>query len=136
MCSDKSPQNRVFHPVVHDLGGIIALSLIHEPSFKVRSVTIMNSRLWPLETEPQLKKQKWLVSAGILPFLYKYFNLSPKVLMNVGWGDKTKLTKDRHQYYMSRFPTPSLRSGPVGFLRALFDFRGACWQQHAVVDTL
>jgi pimeloyl-ACP methyl ester carboxylesterase len=121
---------RSFHLVVHDFGGIIGIPLLRHHELNIRSVTIMNSWLWPLvETEPALRKQQWLFSSGILPFLYRYFNISPKLLLKAGWGKKTKLTKERHQYYIDQFPSPSLRSGPIGLLRLLFDFKGAYWDQ-------
>lgn len=117
-----------FHLVVHDFGGAIALPLLFDSQFDIRSLTIVNSWCWPLcETEPQLKIQKFLVTVGLLPFLYRYFNFSPKFLLKLAWGKHSPLSKERHEHYISKFPTKSDRSGPVGFLNALFDFDNPCW---------
>ena len=117
-----------FHLVVHDFGGVIALPLVTDSSFEVLSLTIINSWYWPLvETEPQIKSQKILMDSGIFPFLYKYLNFSPKVLLKLAWGSHAPLTKDRHQHYISKFPTKDDRQGPIGFLKALFDFKNSVW---------
>ncbi len=123
-----SREVKKFHLVVHDFGGVIALPLIADKEFEVLSLTIINSWYWPLiETEPQMKSQKLLVDWGVLPFLYKYLNFSPLVLLKLGWGKHSALTKSRHDYYLSRFPTQDERQGPIGFLRALFDFKNSVW---------
>lgn len=125
---------RTFHLVVHDFGGVIALPLQKEEAFRVISVTILNSWLWPLiETEPQMRKQKWLVSSGVLPFLYRNFNFSPRILIKMGWGSRKPLSQERHRAYVEEFPKKESRSGTVSFLMALFDFDNPCWQQTDVL---
>jgi pimeloyl-ACP methyl ester carboxylesterase len=117
-----------FHLVVHDFGGVIALPLLTDSNFEVLSLTIINSWYWPLiETEPQMKSQKILLDLGIFPFLYKHLNFSPKVLLKLAWGSHSPLTKERHQHYISKFPTKDDRQGPLGFLIALFDFKNQVW---------
>lgn len=119
-----------FHLVVHDFGGVIALPLLSDDSFKVKSITVLNSWLWPLvKTEPQMKNQKWLVSTGILPFLYRHLNFSARFLIKMAWGKKRPLAKERHRTYIQEFPDKASRSGTLGFLVALFDFENPCWQQ-------
>lgn len=118
-----------FHLVVHDFGGVIALPLLFDPQFNILSLTILNSWYWPLnETEPQMAVQKYLVQSGIFPFLYRYLNFSPKVLLKMAWGKYAPLTKARHLHYISQFPTSEQRSGTIGFLRALFDFDLPEWK--------
>ena len=129
-------ENRVksFHLVVHDFGGVIALPLLFDPDFEVLSLTILNSWYWPLvETEPQMRVQKTLVSVGILPFLYRYFNFSPKVLLKMAWGSHSPLTKERHAHYIGMFPTQNERSGTIGFLKALFDFENSVWKKTEIL---
>jgi pimeloyl-ACP methyl ester carboxylesterase len=121
---------KTFHLVVHDFGGVIALPLLKDKDFEILSLTILNSWYWPLsETEPQMKHQKLLVSSGILPALYRYLNFSPRVLIKMAWGSQRPLTKELHIHFMSRFPSPDERSGPIGFLRALFDFENPAWHR-------
>ncbi|MCX6119228.1 MAG: alpha/beta fold hydrolase [Proteobacteria bacterium] len=119
-----------FHLVVHDFGGVIALPLLKDKEFEILSLTILNSWYWPLiETEPQMKQQKPLVTSGILPALYRYLNFSPRVLIKMAWGSHRPLTKKLHKHFMAQFPSPDERSGAVGFLRALFDFENSAWQR-------
>jgi haloalkane dehalogenase len=119
-----------FHLVVHDFGGVIALPLLFDPDFEVLSLTILNSWYWSLvETEPQMKAQRAFVNLGILPFLYRYFNFSPKVLLKMAWGSHSPLTQERYDHYIGMFPTQRERSGTVGFLKALFDFENSVWKK-------
>jgi pimeloyl-ACP methyl ester carboxylesterase len=132
-------ENKVksFHLVVHDFGGVIALPLLFDSDFKVLSLTVINSWYWPLiETEPQMKAQKTLVSLGVLPFLYRYFNFSPKVLLKMAWGSHSPLTNERHDQYIQMFPSRNERSGPIGFLRALFDFENNVWKKVGTLKDL
>jgi pimeloyl-ACP methyl ester carboxylesterase len=116
--------------VVHDFGGVIALPVLFDAEFEVLSLTVLNSWYWPLiETEPQLKNQKLLVTTGVLPFLYRYFNFSPKFLLKLAWGTHSPLSKERHEHFISKFPTKAERSGAVGFLYALFDFDHPSWNE-------
>jgi pimeloyl-ACP methyl ester carboxylesterase len=126
-----------FHLVCHDFGAVIALSAILVTTVRPQSITILNSWLWPLiETEPQLKNQKWLVSSGTMPALYRYFNFSPRVLLKLAWGKKQKLSKERHQFYMNAFPNRSSREGPTAFLKTLFDFNHPIWQNYKKLSLL
>jgi pimeloyl-ACP methyl ester carboxylesterase len=128
---------RTFHLLVHDFGGVIGLPLVSNQDFEIKSVTILNSWMWPLiETEPQMKHQKWLLSSGIFPFLYRYFNFSAKVLIKFGWGKKNPLSVHRHRSYIEQFQRPSQRNGTIGFLRTLFDFDNPCWHRSDVIAGL
>ncbi|MNK01146.1 Haloalkane dehalogenase [compost metagenome] len=128
---------KTFHLVVHDFGGVIGLPLTRNADFKIKSVTMLNSWLWPLiETEPQMKSQKWLLSSGIFPFLYRQLNFSPKFLVKLGWGTKKPLSKERHRFYIEQFPKKTDRAGAVGFLRALFDFENPCWKQADTISKM
>lgn len=126
-----------FHLVVHDFGGVIALPLRLDPEFEILSLTILNSWYWPLiETEPQMKLQKIFVNLGLLPFLYRHFNFSPKFLLKMAWGSHSPLTKERHDHYIGMFPTKYERSGTIGFLKALFDFENLIWKQTATLNSV
>lgn len=132
-------ENRIksFHLVVHDFGGVIALPLLLDSDFEVLSLTILNSWYWSLiETEPQMKAQSVFVKLGILPFLYRYFNFSPKVLLKMAWGSHSPLAKERHSHYISMFPTQKERSGAIGFLKALFDFENSVWKKTETLKSI
>ena len=126
-----------FHLIVHDFGGVIALPLTYDPHFKVLSLTILNSWYWPLiETEPQIKTQKFLFHTGLFHFLYRYYNFSPRVLLKMAWGQASPLTKEKHQHYISQFPSRKHRSGTLGFLNSLFQFDLIEWQQSNALQKL
>ena len=121
---------RTFHLIVHDFGGVIALPLLNDPDFEILSLTILNSWYWPLvETEPQMRFQKIFVRLGILTFLYRYLNFSPRVLLKMAWGTHSRLTQLRHEHYIGIFPSKSDRSGMIGFLKILFDFDHSVWKK-------
>ncbi len=122
---------RRFHLLVHDFGGIIGLPLAADDRYDVQSISILNSWIWPLsETEPQMKRQAWMVSAGLLPWLYRHMNFSARYLLKLGWGRRSPLSAQVHGRYIGRFPAARDRSGTIGFLRALFDFENPNWRFH------
>jgi pimeloyl-ACP methyl ester carboxylesterase len=123
-----------FHLLVHDFGGVIGLPLVLNGAFKVKTVTILNSWIWPLvETEPTMKNQRWLVRSGVFPLLYRQFNFSAKYLVKLAWGTSRPLSHRRHESYMAQFPTPSSRTGTVSFLQSLFDFDDPVWKNESVL---
>ena len=125
------------HLLVHDFGAVIALPAVLEPRPVVSGVILLNTWLWPLiETEPQMKSQARLLQWGVLPWLYRSFNFSPRVLLKMAWGRKNPLTRERHRHYMDQFPTARDREGAVGFMRALFDFGAPAWRNDDILKRL
>jgi pimeloyl-ACP methyl ester carboxylesterase len=123
-----------FHLVVHDFGGVVGLPLLWDSQFEVQSLTLLNTWAWPLvETEPQMKHQKWAVKLGLFDLLYRRFNFSPRVLLKMAWGQRTPLDPKLHEFYINQFPTVDDRSGPLAFLHALFDSKNPAWQMRADV---
>ncbi len=111
-----------YHLVVHDFGGAIGLPLALEGGDKVLSLTLINTWAWPLvDTEPNLKKQRWLMQSSFMRFLYRYLNFSPRVMVKAAWGTYRPLTREKHRHYMDAFPTFRDREGPIACLEALFD---------------
>jgi len=118
-----------FHLVVHDFGGVIGLPLLFDRKFNILSLNILNSWAWPLyETEPSLRWQKLFVSIGLLPFLYRYLNFSPRYLLPLAWGKQSQLSSEVHALYLKPFLSRQDRTGPLNFLKALFDFDAQDWQ--------
>lgn len=117
-----------FHLVVTDFGGPIALPLAVENWDKVLSLTIMNSWGWLLEeTETQLKSTGWLMRSWLMRLMYLYLNFSAKVMIKSAWGTYRPLTKERHEFYMNKFKSPSDRLGAWSFVLALFDKNDLSW---------
>lgn len=124
-----------YHLVAHDFGGPIALPLAMQNPERALSVTLMNTWLWPLEdTEPSLRKQKWLLASALMRAMYRYANFSARVMVKAAWGTHRPLTRERHRQYQEMFKNGRERSGTIGFLNAVVDARDPAW--HADTDWL
>ena len=116
------------HLVVHDFGGPIALAALLPQWHRVRSLTLMNTWLWPLgQTEPSLESQRRIMTSGLMRFLYLRANFSARLLVPMAWGKHRPLTKAKRAQYRAAFPTSAERHGTVAFLDALFDPDEAAW---------
>jgi haloalkane dehalogenase len=87
------------HLVVHDLGGPIGLPL----AGRAASVTVMNSFMWPLDDDPEVARPARLLSGRFGRFVYRWLNLSLRVLMPMAFGDRKKLTAEVHAQYLFPF---------------------------------
>ena len=117
-----------FHLVVHDFGGVIGLPLLFESPSRIKSLTLINTWAWKLEeVEPQLRRQKWLMTSPMMKFLYLKLNFSALVMVKMAWGKHRPLTKAHHSHYQLAFRTPSERMGTWKFLEALFDSSNPAW---------
>ena len=107
-----------FALVVHDFGGPVALPLAVEAPHRVTSLTVMNSWAWPLSVNPDFARQRWMIRSPLMPWAYRAFNMSPRVMVKASWGKRAPLDKTLHQTFMGMFPTREDREGTVGFLLA------------------
>lgn len=120
-----------FHLVIHDFGGAIALPVAIKRHHQIQSLTVLNSWIWPFfETEPQILKQRWLMTSTFMKYLYLHWNFSARFLVKMSWGSYKPLKPERHKQYQSYFRSPDERHGTVGFLNALFDFTHEAWRVH------
>ena len=103
-----------FDIYVHDFGGPIAFKCIQENIDKISNVYVANTWMWPLNGIKEFEKSKSF-TGGLGKFLYLNMNFSPKVLLKMGYFDKTKLTKEIHQHYINVFPRKETR-------KALFEY--------------
>lgn len=126
-----------YHLVVHDFGGPIALPMALDHPERLLSLTLMNTWLWPLqETEPSLRRQKWLMQSAFIEWLYRHWNMSARVMVKTAWGRHRPLTKEKHARYMGAFPSSSERSGTIAFLKALFDADEPAWSAWQRLDAV
>jgi haloalkane dehalogenase len=128
---------RRYHLVVHDFGGAIALPLALTSPGAVLSVTLMNTWLWPLaETEPALRRQRFVLRSPLMRWLYRYGNFSARVLVKAAWGTHRPLTRERHEQFQRAFRTAGERAGTIAFLDALVNDAELAWQTGADVRSL
>ena len=117
-----------YHLVVHDFGGAIALPMAIAHPERVLSLTLMNTWLWPLqETEPSLRRQRWLMQSSLMTYLYRHWNMSPRVLVKAAWGTHRPLTPEKHAQYTQAFRSAPERSATIACLHTLFDEREPAW---------
>lgn len=108
-----------FALMVHDFGGPIGLSYAVEHPENVSRLVLFNTWMWSLEENPTIERASRLMGGPIGRFLYKRLNFSPKVLIKVAYGDKTKLTRDVHRHYTDVFPSANDRTAPWVLAREL-----------------
>ncbi|MRG44108.1 alpha/beta fold hydrolase [Chitinophaga sp. SYP-B3965] len=115
--------------VVHDFGGPIALNFAIQYPEKIKNIVIMNSWLWRSPVSKILK-------SPLLPFLYRYLNFSPKVLLSQSFGDN-KLASHLKAQYTKPFANKSQRNGALAFARSLLNdqdwFEEALWNKKETI---
>lgn len=128
---------RSYHLVVTDFGGAIALPVAIEHWEQIQSLTVINTWAWPLaEVEPNLAKMKFLMTSGLMKFLYLKMNFSANVMVKSAWGTYRKLTRAKHGEYKSMFRSARERHGTWEFVNALFDPHQPAWNTGKMLRNL
>jgi haloalkane dehalogenase len=104
--------------IVHDFGGPIGLSYALQHPTNVRCLVVLNSWLWDTTQEPAFIKLRPVLASPLLPWLYRCFNFSPRVLLPGSFGAHPLAPSVRRQY-TAPFANANERNGAVGFARAL-----------------
>jgi haloalkane dehalogenase len=89
--------------VVHDFGGPIGLPLALRPDSPVRRVILMNTWAWPLDDDPKMARGARFIGGAAGRFLYRYANVSLRLIMPSAYGDRKKLTPEIHRRYLDVF---------------------------------
>ncbi len=121
--------------VVHDFGGPIALHFAMEHPGMIKRIVIMNSWLWSSKDDPDFIKFSKVLKSPLLPFLYRYLNFSPKVLLPRSFGDN-KLSAKRLKQYIKPFGKRAQRNGPLAFARSLLhdqDWFQELWDKRQLI---
>jgi haloalkane dehalogenase len=125
-----------FHLVVHDFGGPIGLDVAIRHPHLVGKIVVLNSWLWSIRQEPEYLRLSRLLKSPLLPFLYRYLNFSPRVLLPLSFGDH-KLSRSVRAHYTSPFGTPDQRNGTLAFAKSLLhdqDWFEECWQRRGAIS--
>lgn len=125
-----------FHLVVHDFGGPIGLDVAIRHPYLVGKIVVLNSWLWSSRHEPEFIRLRRLLKSPLLPFLYRYLNFSPRVLLPGSFGDH-KLPRKIRAQYTKPFATPTRRNGALAFARSLLhdqDWFEGLWQRRQAIS--
>jgi haloalkane dehalogenase len=93
-----------FTLVVHDFGGPIALPLALRDSGGVRRLVVINSWMWSFAGDREMEQKGRVAGGAAGRFLYRWLNMSLRVLTPYAYGDRRKLTPAIHRQYLERFP--------------------------------
>jgi haloalkane dehalogenase len=98
-----------FTLVVHDFGGPIGLPLCLDGPARVRRLVLVNTWMWPLDEDPELRRAARLAASGVGRLLYRRCNASLRHIMPRAYADRRKLTPAIHRQYLAPFPAPDDR---------------------------
>jgi len=90
--------------VVHDFGGPIALPLALRRPDLVKRLVVTNSWMWSFAGDRDMESKAKIAGGAIGRALYRWANVSLKVIMPSAYGDRAKLTPEIHRQYLERFP--------------------------------
>ncbi len=92
-----------FTLVVHDYGGPIALPLALDDGRRVSRLVIVNSWMWPLDDDPDIRRAARVAGGSIGKLLYRWANLSLRLIMPTAYADRAKLTPAIRAQYLAPF---------------------------------
>jgi len=128
-----------FTLVVHDFGGPIALPFAQAEPERIARLIVLNSFMWPLE-DAKLVRQARFAGSALGRLLYRYLNVSLRVLLPSAYGDKRRLTRAVHEQYLAPFRARAARETVLWQLaRSLLGSRAhyaALWANRARLATI
>jgi haloalkane dehalogenase len=93
-----------FTLVVHDYGGPIGLPICLRHPERVKRIVLINTWMWSFVDDPKIEKNARIAGSSVGRFLYRWVNLSLRVIMPQAYADKSKLTPEIYRHYLERFP--------------------------------
>lgn len=95
--------------VVHDFGGPIALPLALDAPGLVRRLVVLNSWMWSLNDDADMRRAGRLAGGWLGRFLYRHMNFSLRVITPSAYAERRKLTPAIHAQYLAPFPDADSR---------------------------
>jgi haloalkane dehalogenase len=89
--------------VVHDFGGVIGLPLAIDDPGRVTRLIIINSWMWHLGDDPEVRRVGRMLGGSVGRLLYERLNLSLRVIMPAAFADRKRLTRALHAQYLAPF---------------------------------
>ena len=122
------------HLVVHDFGGPIGIGAALQHLGRVKSITVMNTWMWPLNGIP-MYDQTTRYTGWLGRTLYHRFNFSAKVLVPKAFSSKDKLKPEVHRHYI-RAQDRLAREAAFTFAQEILaakPYLDDVWQQRGVL---
>jgi haloalkane dehalogenase len=120
--------------VVHDFGGPIGLPIALERADRVARVVALNTWMWPNGDDPRVVRIDRVVRSAIGRFLYRWLNVSPRLLLPASFGDRRKLTRALHRQFLAPFARRAEREALYALACALAgsdDYYASLWARRA-----
>jgi haloalkane dehalogenase len=92
-----------FTLVVHDFGGPIGLPLCLRHPEQITGLVIINTWMWSFADDADMARKARLAGGRFGRFLYRWLNMSLRVIMPSAYGDRSKLTPEIYRQYLDRF---------------------------------
>ncbi|HEU4829103.1 MAG TPA: alpha/beta fold hydrolase [Gemmatimonadales bacterium] len=89
--------------VVHDFGGIIGLPLAVEDPGRVSRLVVINSWMWNLGDDAEVRRAGRIFGGAFGRFLYERLNVSLRAIMPAAYADRKRLTRAIHAQYLAPF---------------------------------
>jgi haloalkane dehalogenase len=93
-----------FTLVVHDYGGPIGLPIRLRSPDLVKRLVLVNTWMWSFAGDPAMERNGRIAGSPLGRFLYRWANLSLRVITPSAYGDRRKLTREIYRQYLERFP--------------------------------
>jgi pimeloyl-ACP methyl ester carboxylesterase len=126
-----------FSLVLHDFGGPIGLPLVIDTPERVQAVVLTNTWAWSFADDPLMARRAQIAGGRLGRFLYRWLNVSLKMIMPGAYGDVSKLTPAIHRQYLAVFPDRKSRGLVLwGFARSLLGssaYYDRLWQRLGVL---
>jgi haloalkane dehalogenase len=124
-----------FTLIVHDYGGPIGLPLCIRHPERVRRLVLLNTWMWSFVGDRDMERRARLAGGRLGRFLYRWANLSLRVITPAAYADRGRLTPEIHRQYLERFRDRWSRGAVLWALaRALLGSSGyydALWEARA-----
>lgn len=122
--------------VVHDFGGPIGLNFAIKYPDLINKIVILNSWLWSSESYVKFQRTKKILKSPFLPFLYKYFNFSPRFILPASFGTR-KISKKVLKQFTLPFSGKKERNGTIAFANSLLNDQSwfeKLWNEKSVIS--
>ena len=123
--------------VVGDWGGPIGLSYAINHPGRIKSAVITNTWLWSVKDDWYYAAYSSFVGGPIGRWLIRNRNFFAKNVVQMAFGDKSKLTPHIHKHYLEQFPTPEDRKGNWVFpaqVTGASDWLETLWNKRSVLN--